>query len=79
MGTRRHYACVDPQFCPLTLALISGASPVPSCLYVTALAPFGLNRFSSFVYVCLWFTMVRVWGSFWSAIMALSLVVHIML
>ena len=64
MGTRRHCACVDPQFSPSTLALISGVSPVLSCLYVTALAPFGLNQFSIFVYVCLWFTMVRLCGSF---------------
>ena len=79
MGTLRHYACVDPQFCPLTLALILGVTLVPSCLYVTALAPFGLKRFLSFVYVRLWFTMVRVCGSFWSAVMAISLVVHIVL
>ena len=36
---------VDPQFCPLILALISRVSPPPSCLYVTALALFRLNRF----------------------------------
>ena len=40
---------------------------------------FGFNRFLSFVHVRLCFTMVRVCGSFWNVVMALSLVVHIVL
>ena len=40
-----HNLLVYPQFCPSTLALISRVSPVPNCLYITALAPFGLNQF----------------------------------
>ena len=34
---------LDPQFYPSTLALISGVLPVPSCLYVMAMTPFGLK------------------------------------
>ena len=64
---------VDPQFRPSTLALILGVPPIPSRLYVMTLALYGLNRFLSLVYVHLYFMMVRVGGSFWSVVMALSL------
>ena len=74
------HICVDPQFFPSTLAFIFGVSHPPNFLCMVSPWPsFRFDRFSSLVQVHLRSNVVRVCSSFWSAIMANSLVVHIML
>ena len=68
------------NFFPSKLAFILGVSHAPNFFRMTPPWPlFGLDRFSSLVSVHLRSNVVRVCSSFWSVVMANSLVVHIML
>ena len=52
---------VDPQFCPLTLACISGVSPTPIFVGHDHGALVELNRFLDLTGVHIWLDLVQVW------------------